>query len=85
MFNLLSVKWMPNPPALQRAVEAGHVRVCDGPHGRAYVLSPQCPNPSQVKSAIALRNTLEIAWVGVVGLCAAVVLIWLVDSLNIFL
>jgi hypothetical protein len=69
--NLLSTKWMPNPPTLQRAIADGYVGVSDGPQGRVYVVSRQCPNPAQIKHAIALRNMLEIAWAGAVGCVAA--------------
>lgn len=74
---LLSTNWIPNPPTLQRAVEAGHVGVTDNREGRFYVVSKQCPNPELVKRAIALRNKLEVAWAGVVACGAVVGIAWL--------
>jgi hypothetical protein len=79
---LLSTKWIPNPPTLQRAIEAGHVGVTDNTEGRFYMLSKQCPNPGQVKRAIALRNRLEIAWAGVVACCAVGGIAWLAQWSN---
>lgn len=74
---LLSTKWMPNPPTLKRAIEAGHVGVTENTNGRFYVLSKQCPNPEQVKRAIALRSKLEMAWAGAVACGAVVGIAWL--------
>jgi hypothetical protein len=39
-----STKWIPNPPSLQQAIDAGHVGVSDSSEGRAYIISRQCPN-----------------------------------------
>ncbi|WP_426107827.1 hypothetical protein [Massilia sp. TSP1-1-2] len=68
--NPLSSKWMPNPPALKRAMKDGHVGVADSPQGRVYVISKKCPNARQVKRAIKLRTMLELAWVGAIA-CGA--------------
>lgn len=80
--NLLSAKWMPNPPVLQQAIENGHVGVSDGPQGRIYVVSKLCPNPDQVKRAIALRNKLELAWAGSLGCGAVASIAWLAHLSN---
>lgn len=81
---LLSTKWMPDPPTLRRAIELGHVGVTDGAQGRFYVVSKQCPNPDQVKRAIALRNKLEVAWAGAVAGVAVGGIAWLARWSNTF-
>ncbi|MFC5514125.1 hypothetical protein ACFPOU_23770 [Massilia jejuensis] len=76
---LRSTKWIPNPPTLQKAIDAGHVGVMDGAEGRAYSVSKQCPDRDRVIQAIGLRKTLELMWIcilaGTVG-GAAVLAIW---------
>jgi hypothetical protein len=81
---LLSTKWMPNPPTLQRAINAGHVAVTDHVQGRVYVVAKRCPNSKEVKRSIAFRNKLEIAWAGVVGASAVAGIAWLAHWSNTF-
>jgi hypothetical protein len=73
---------MPNPPTLQRAIAKGHVGVIDGPGGRFYVISKECPNSDQVRRAIALRNKFELTWIGAVGIAAVVGIAWLAEWSN---
>lgn len=80
--NPLSTRWLPNPPVLRRAIAMMHVGVSDGPQGRVYVVSQLCPNPDEVKRAIALRNKLEIAWAGALGCAAVGVIAWLAHLFN---
>lgn len=87
MLNLLrSTKWIPNPPTLQKAIEAGHVGVSDNTQGRVYVVSKQCPNRGEVKCAIALRTKSELAWVAIASgalACGAIIAIaWLAQWSN---
>ena len=82
--NPLSSKWMPNPPALQRAITHGHVKVAESPQGRVYVISKQCPNTLQVKRAIALRNVVELVWVGAIALVASAAIAALARWTNTF-
>ena len=74
-----STNWIPNPPTLQKAIDAGHVGVMDGAEGRAYSVSRKCPNRNQVIQAIGLRKTLELIWIRLLGGIAgvtAVTVIW---------
>ena len=80
--NLLSTKWMPDPPALQKAIAEGYVKVSDGPQGRVYVISRICPNPEQVRRSIALRNALEVALAVAVSSGAVVAFAWLAHWSN---
>lgn len=82
--NLLSTKWIPNPPVLQRAIANGHVGVSDSPQGRVYVVSKMCPNSDQVKGAIALRTKLELAWAGALAVIAVGLIAWLAHWSNTF-
>lgn len=80
--NILSTSWMPDPPTLKRAITKGHVGVINGPRGRFYVISKECPNSDQVRRAIALRNKLELAWIGGVGIASVVGIAWLAEWSN---
>jgi hypothetical protein len=76
---LRSTNWIPNPPALQKAIDAGHVGVMDGADGRAYSVSKQCPDRDRVIRAIGFRKTLELMWIRLSGRIvggAAVLTIW---------
>lgn len=76
---LRSTKWIPNPPALQKAIDAGHVGIMDGTDGRAYSVSKQCPDRDRVIKAIGLRKTFELMWIRLSAVAvggAAVIAIW---------